>query len=248
MGLKLTTGTPPALEEALARGVRDAQADDPLSPVGVLLGGTLQRPYLQRRLAELNDGIANVRFLMPSELAMELGEQAQVLAGNRPLPPLADRVLLREIAASREGDYFEPVRDTPGLADALHRLVRELRGAGYNAESLAKAVDGACEAPEKAQAIDEILAEFLRRVGQGPRAPSDSRIPEASVALTADVADGAIAHEAGETIAAFCLAVNLRYLRTSLNYSSFGLSGHPRILAGRPRSGLRPSSAAQISS
>ena len=70
-----------------------AQADDPLAPVGVLLGGTLQRPYLQRRLAELNDGIVNVRFIMPSEFAMELGERAMIEAGKRPLPPLADRIL-----------------------------------------------------------------------------------------------------------------------------------------------------------
>jgi hypothetical protein len=97
MGIRLITGRPPALEEALGRGVREAQADDPLAPVGVLLGGTLQRPYLQRRLAELNDGIANVRFLMPSELAMGLGERSQVIEGNRPLPPLADRVLRRRL-------------------------------------------------------------------------------------------------------------------------------------------------------
>src|SRR5436309_2503826 len=133
MGLRLLTGSPDALEQELAAGVAEAQADDALAPVGVLLGGTLQRPYLQRRLAVLNDGIANVRFLMPSELAMELGERTLVLKGRRPLPPLADRILLREIAAERNGDYFEPVKDTPGLADAFHRLARELRGAGYEA-------------------------------------------------------------------------------------------------------------------
>jgi hypothetical protein len=55
------------------------------------------------------------------------------------------------------------VRDTPGLADALYRLVRELRAAGYDAESLADAIEGACEVPEKAQAITGIFAEFLRR-------------------------------------------------------------------------------------
>jgi ATP-dependent helicase/nuclease subunit B len=164
MGVRLLTGTPPALESALAAGVGQAQADDPLAPVGVLLGGTLQRPYLQRRLAVLNDGIANVRFLMPSEFAMELGERRVVVdEGKLPLPPLADRILLREISATREGDYFEPVKDTPGLADAFHRLVRELRGAGYDASSLKHALRGSCEVKAKEKAIAETFAEFLSR-------------------------------------------------------------------------------------
>jgi ATP-dependent helicase/nuclease subunit B len=162
MGLRVTTGSPPALEAALAREVAAAQEDDPLTPIGVLLGGTLQRPYLQRRLAELNDGIVNVRFMMPSEFAMELGERAMIEAGKRPLPPLADRILLREIAVELDG-YFEPVRETPGLADAFSRLVRELRGAGYDAESLSAAIDGSCELPEKAEAIRGVFSEFLLR-------------------------------------------------------------------------------------
>ncbi len=162
MGLRLLTGSPTALEDALAAEVKGAQGTDSLTPVGVLLGGTLQRPYLQRRLAELLGGIVNVRFLMPSELAIELGERAMIAAGRRPLPPLADRILLREIAAEL-GGYFEPVRDTPGLAGALHRLVRELRGAGYDEATLAEAIDGACEVPEKADAIRTIFAEFLSR-------------------------------------------------------------------------------------
>src|SRR4051794_788263 len=127
MGLRVISGDPTALEQALAAGVQRAQDADALSSIGVLLGGTLQRPYLQRRLAELLNGIVNVRFLMPSELAMELGERAMIGADKRPLPPFADRILLREIAVEREG-YFEPVRETPGLAEAFHRLVRELRG------------------------------------------------------------------------------------------------------------------------
>jgi ATP-dependent helicase/nuclease subunit B len=162
MGLRLVSGTPTALEEALAAELKSAQEADPLTPVGVLLGGTLQRPYLQRRMATLCGGIANVHFMMPSEFAMELGERSMIESGKRPLPPLADRILLREIAVELDG-YFEPVRETPGLADAFHRLVRELRGAGYDDASLATAIAGSCEVPEKEQAIRAIFSEFLRR-------------------------------------------------------------------------------------
>ena len=161
-GLRLITGTPQALEQTLSERIAAIQAGDPLAPIGVLLGGTLQRPYLQRRLAERNGGIANVRFLMPSELALELGERAMLAEGRRPLPPLADRVLLREIAVELDG-YFAPVRETPGLGDALHRLVRELRGAGYDADSFAAALAGACEVPAKEEALRQIFSEFLRR-------------------------------------------------------------------------------------
>ena len=161
-GFRLTTGNPEAIEEAIAAEIGTLQADDPLAPVGVLLGGTLQRPYLQRRLAELNGGIVNVRFVMPSELALALGEQTLVRAGKRPLPPLADRILLRQIAGEHDG-YFEPVRETPGLSDALHRLVRELRGAGYDAKTFARAIKGTCDASKKEKSLAEIFAEFLQR-------------------------------------------------------------------------------------
>src|SRR6185312_12548309 len=57
-------------------------------------------------------------------------------AGRQPLPPLADRVLLRQLAAEHDG-YFAPVRDTPGFAEALHRLTRELREAAGKGEALA---------------------------------------------------------------------------------------------------------------
>src|SRR5690242_17550136 len=120
------------------------------------------RPYLQRRMAELCGGIANVRFMTASEVALELGERAMGAAGRQPLPPLADRVLLRQLAADHDG-YFAPVRDTPGFAEALHRLTRELRGAGYDGAIFARAVDGVCEATGKGDALALLFSEFLAR-------------------------------------------------------------------------------------
>jgi len=131
-GIQVVTGSPPALESALARDIVEAKEGDSLAPVGVLVGGTLLRPYLQRRMAALTGGIAAVYFVTPGELALALGERPLTAAGRRPLPPLADRVLLRQLAATHSG-YFEPVRETAGFADALFHLFGELRGAGYNA-------------------------------------------------------------------------------------------------------------------
>lgn len=151
-----------ALELELARQVAAAREPDPLTPIAVLIGGTLQRPYLQRRLADLTGGIANVHFLTPADFALKLGEKSMIAAGRRPLPPLADRILLRQLAADHDG-YFEPVRETPGLSDALHRLVRELRGAGYDGPALETAIADACEVPDKAETIVELFSTFLER-------------------------------------------------------------------------------------
>jgi hypothetical protein len=85
-----------------------------------------------------------------------------VESGRRALPPLADRVLLAEVARQHPG-YFAPVAGTPGFGEALFRLVRELRGAGYDLRNLRPLLEGATDAPEKATALAEILAEFESR-------------------------------------------------------------------------------------
>ena len=97
---------------------------------------------------------------MPSDFALALGERAMVASGARPLPPLGDRVVAREVAAEHDG-YFAPVRDTPGFGDALHRLFRELRGAGYDAASFASAVENCCEAEGKDGALADLFERFL---------------------------------------------------------------------------------------
>ncbi len=161
-GIQVVTGPPPALEAALARDIVEAKEGDSLAPVGVLVGGTLLRPYLQRRMAALTGGIAAVYFVTPGELALALGERPLTAAGRLPLPPLADRVLLRQLAATHSG-YFEPVRETAGFADALFHLFGELRGAGYDAAAFRAAAAGACETPAKAEALAALFTDWLER-------------------------------------------------------------------------------------
>ena len=74
-------------------------------------------------------------------------------------------MLLADVARKHPG-YFAPVAETPGFGEALFRLVRELRGAGYDLSDLGRLLDGATDAPEKAGSLAEILAEFeARRTG-----------------------------------------------------------------------------------
>jgi RecB family exonuclease len=162
VGLRVITGRPAVLGEALAERIGSARADDPLKPIYVLVGASLQRPFLQRWLAARLGAHANVRVLMPGDLSLLLGAAALVAEGRRALPPLADRVLLADVARHHPG-YFAPVAETPGFGEALFRLVRELRGAGYDLSDLAPLLEGATDAPEKARSLAEILAEFERR-------------------------------------------------------------------------------------
>src|SRR5437868_4904121 len=117
--LTITSGRPAALRDALAERVANLRAADPLTPIWILVGASLQRPYLARWLAARLDGHANVRILMPGDLALLLGAPGLVEEGRRALPPLSDRVLLGEVARSHPG-YFAPVADTPGFAEALY--------------------------------------------------------------------------------------------------------------------------------
>src|SRR5450755_2887014 len=158
----MISGPPLALREELAGRVRDLRAVDPLAPISVLVGTSLQRPFLQRWLAATLGAHANIRILMPGDLALLLGVAPLVAQGRRALPPLADRVLLADVARAHSG-YFAPVAETPGFGEALYRLVRELKGAGYDVAELAALLDGATDAPAKADSLAEILAAFEAR-------------------------------------------------------------------------------------
>jgi RecB family exonuclease len=160
--LNVISGLPSAVREKLVARVRQLRAVDPLSPFYVLVGTSLQRPFLQRWLAARLGAHANVRILMRGDLALLLGAAPLVAQERRALPPLADRVLLADVAREHRG-YFAPVASTPGFGEALFRLVRELRGAGYDLSELGPLLEGATDAPEKAGSLAEILSEFERR-------------------------------------------------------------------------------------
>src|SRR3954454_5045046 len=132
------------LEQRLAADVADLPRDDKLRPVIVLVGETLLRAYLRRRIAEINGPYMTVRIMTPGELAIRLGEIPLILAGKRPLPMLADRVLAQEAALSEHG-YFHPVAHTPGFGRALHRTLLELRRAEVTPDALRAGAAGALE-------------------------------------------------------------------------------------------------------
>ena len=84
--IEVLTGSRRALERRLAGEVVAARARDPLAPLPVLVGGTLLRPHLRRRIAEITGGHLNVRFITVGELGLRLGQSNLIAAGRRPLP------------------------------------------------------------------------------------------------------------------------------------------------------------------
>jgi ATP-dependent helicase/nuclease subunit B len=139
MNLRLLAAHPTALEQALARELTSLREQDPLAPISIVVGGTLLRPYLRRRLAELSGSHINVHLLTPAELGLRLAETRLIAGGRRPISALADRALVHEVAREASG-YFAPVKDTPGFAEVLGRLFGELRGALVSSDELSAAV------------------------------------------------------------------------------------------------------------
>jgi hypothetical protein len=70
--MRILIGGPAALRVMLAARVREFRDQDPLSPITVLVGTSQQRPFLARWLAARLGGHANVRILMPGDLALKL--------------------------------------------------------------------------------------------------------------------------------------------------------------------------------
>lgn len=73
--IEVLTGPRRALEQRLADEVVAARARDPLAPLPVLVGGTLLRPHLRRRIAEITGGHLNVRFVRSASLVCGSGSR-----------------------------------------------------------------------------------------------------------------------------------------------------------------------------
>jgi RecB family exonuclease len=160
--LTLLTGSRRAIEHHLAQEVIAHRGRDPLAPLPVLVGGTLLRPHLRRRLAELTGGHLNVRLVTVGELGLRLGQSRLVAAGRRPLPFLADRILAHQVALDAKG-YFEPVAAMPGFPSVLLRTLRDLRTAGVDAASFSAAAAEAHDPTGKLAALAALYTEHEQR-------------------------------------------------------------------------------------
>ena len=125
----------PTLEAVLAERIRAAKASDPAAPVVVLVGSNMLALYL-RRLVAGGMPLWDVRFVTFAELARGLGGPQLDEAGRRPLPDLAEQVLLEGIVRQHAAGYFEPVADLPGFVRTAAASIRDLKEAGIGPVAL----------------------------------------------------------------------------------------------------------------
>jgi RecB family exonuclease len=163
-GFRLVLGPPAALEDAFLTAVATVRERSSLVPLDVLVGGVLQRPYFQRLIAETSPGLLNVRFSTLGELGLRLGGPILAVSGRRPMPAIAERAYIAEIARGC-GGYFAPVASTPGFAEAVRQLLRELRREGIEVDELEGVAPECLESAAKA----EDLTALYRRYVEGRR-------------------------------------------------------------------------------
>jgi RecB family exonuclease len=160
-GLGLVTGRLPDLEAAFLARVASIRRADPFAPIDVIVGGVLQRPYLQRLIADSSSGLLNVRVSTLGEIGIRLGERGLIDAGRRPLTAMAARGFAGEVARATD-NYFGPVAHTLGFADATRRLVGELRQEDITLETLERLAPSIAESESKAAGLVDLYRRYLQ--------------------------------------------------------------------------------------
>ena len=125
----------PSDADELLRFIRSVQANDPLRPVTVVAPSNYALLSLRHTLGL--SGIANVQFMVFPRLAELLGAPSLSALGRRPLTPMINGALAREVASQATG-MLEPLRDHPSTHLSLRRTFRQMRHATEDAlDSLA---------------------------------------------------------------------------------------------------------------
>ena len=137
MSHRLFTGSFAALEKRLFEEIGRLQADDPLTPVAILVGSNLLASYLRVRMAREGRAAANLRFYTFLDLATRLAEPAAGRATRKArLPHLGGSLLLENILAENPSPVFAPVSSFTGFKDAVLDTFRDLRDAGIGPRAL----------------------------------------------------------------------------------------------------------------
>ena len=152
---------------ALARAVQEAQADDPLAPVTVVVPSNLAGLTARRLLGsgELADqggptGIANVSFATPYQLAARLGAADVARQGTMPLSTAALASAVRRVLAD-DGGAFTKVRGHAATERALvaaYGDVSHLRPATLDTIAVAGGI--AAEVVRVTRGVASVLAGF----------------------------------------------------------------------------------------
>jgi ATP-dependent helicase/DNAse subunit B len=125
------------LQHALVTAVTTVKDADPLAPVTVLVPSTLLATRLRRVIAWAAAGHFGLRVCTLTDLARDAAEDALLQEGLRPLPPLADAVLVQHLLREAEADnYFAPLAALPGFPRTLLATLTDVRQAAVAPQRL----------------------------------------------------------------------------------------------------------------
>jgi ATP-dependent helicase/DNAse subunit B len=121
------------LEARLVEDVRALRQRDPLGALLLVVPSRLLGARLRAGLARALGGVAGLHVLTLPELAERIAALQLARAGRRPLPPVADRLLVdRAIrgAVPPAGGYFSGVLDARNFPTAMLRTLLDVKRAG----------------------------------------------------------------------------------------------------------------------
>lgn len=155
LSVVVTAYGPPA-HDVLAAAVEEAQADDRLAPVTVVVSSNYVGLAARRALAR-NRGIAAVAFATPYQLAQRLGGPRLAAEGKCPVSTPVIAAAVRRTLSDDPG-YFASVAAHPATEQALVRAHREL--SELDSPALDRLADTSLRAQEVVKvhrAVGEIL-------------------------------------------------------------------------------------------
>jgi ATP-dependent helicase/nuclease subunit B len=146
------------LEGALFEHVALRRAEDPLSPVHVLVGSNLLGIYLRQRLALSTGGHINVRFLTFADMIRLLDDP-----DSPSLPALAERAIVEElVSAGGLPRAFDPVSGTVGFGDALLATFTDLIEGGCGIATAEGIAGGALGSGLFGQRTKDLFTLYIR--------------------------------------------------------------------------------------
>jgi ATP-dependent helicase/DNAse subunit B len=161
--------------------IRAARDSERLAPIWVILPNAAQVRAFRQRLAQ-SGGAFNVHVVTFSTLYAEL----LVLAGKT-LPRLDEPILHRllraivdELVENGRLTHYAPLQDKPGFFQALRRVIRELKQAKIEPETLATAVS---DQPPRLQELALIYDRYQRWLQREEWADDEGRGWLAAIAL-----------------------------------------------------------------
>jgi ATP-dependent helicase/nuclease subunit B len=191
-GTLYTSGDFRRLEEAAAGELRELKRNDPSAEAIFVAGSNLLCAYLRKRLSVMLGGLFNVRFLTFPDLVSIVEERSGTVTRD-PLPPLASRVILDELAAGDVPRCFSEVAVTGGFSTALQSTFTDLSEGGCDAAAAGALIASGDPglSSERALGVLELFARY-RDIIESRGGDIHSRFSRATSAAAAALAGCAV--------------------------------------------------------